>query len=73
MMEEGELTEPGYCERRGYHGPFTNLEKYDAEPGWQGLGECMLCGSTRHVRREENRRREILEQLESGRRPPSGE
>lgn len=60
-MDDRDLAEPGHCERRGYHGPFTNLEKYDSEPGWQGLGECVLCGSTRHVRTEESRRREVLD------------
>ena len=65
-MQEDELLEPSFCEQRGYHGPFSNLEKYNSEPGWQGLGECTLCGSTRHVRTEEERRRKIMRKQRPG-------
>jgi hypothetical protein len=34
------------CERRGYCGPFINEEFYRAYPGWEGYGDCLVCGST---------------------------
>ena len=37
---------PDFCAERGYHGPFCNLERYAAFPGWEGMGECLLCGGS---------------------------
>jgi hypothetical protein len=37
---------PEFCAERGFHGPFCNLERYAAFPGWEGMGECMLCGGS---------------------------
>jgi hypothetical protein len=37
---------PDFCEARGYHGPFCNLERYAHFPGWEGMGECLLCGGS---------------------------
>jgi hypothetical protein len=37
---------PDFCAARGYHGPFCNLERYAAFPGWEGMGECLLCGGS---------------------------
>ena len=34
------------CEDRGYHGPFVNRKLYDLFPGWEGMGDCAVCGST---------------------------
>lgn len=50
------LQDPELCEQRGYHGPFSRTEMYDRLPEWRGMGECMLCGSCRHVPTEETRR-----------------
>src|SRR5690606_30081515 len=38
--------QPGLCEERGYHGPFLNTEIYNTMPGWEGMGDCVTCGST---------------------------
>jgi len=37
---------PEFCERRGHHGPYVNAERYLEFPGWDGMGECLACGST---------------------------
>ncbi len=37
---------PEFCERRGHHGPYVNAERYLEFPGWDGMGECIVCGST---------------------------
>ena len=47
---------PEYCEARGYHGPFGRAEVYDRFPGWEGNGECVICGSCRHIATENKRR-----------------
>lgn len=50
------LWDPALCELRGYHGPFERQDAYDHFPEWEGMGECTLCGSCRHVPSEETRR-----------------
>lgn len=50
------------CEARGYHGPFIHREKYADFPGWEGMGDCALCRSTRLVAVEEARKRIALDQ-----------
>ena len=35
-----------FCAERGHHGPFHNLDRYENFPGWEGMGECLLCGGT---------------------------
>lgn len=37
---------PDVCKARGFHGPFINLDRYEAVPGWSGYGDCAICGST---------------------------
>jgi hypothetical protein len=37
------------CDTRGFCGPFLNQSYYAAFPGWDGFGDCVHCGSTRHV------------------------
>jgi hypothetical protein len=41
---------PEFCERRGHHGPYVNAERYLEFPGWDGMGECLACGSTVRIR-----------------------
>jgi len=50
------------CRPRGYCGPFINQEYYNAFPDslWNGKGDCVLCGSTRDVAREEALRDRVL-------------
>jgi hypothetical protein len=43
---------PEFCERRGHHGPYVNAERYLEYPGWDGMGECLACGSTVRIRVE---------------------
>jgi hypothetical protein len=58
MLEQDRpaLQDPEVCERRGFHGPFKRTEIYDSFPGWEGYGDCVLCGSCRHILSEEARR-----------------
>lgn len=51
---------PELCEIRGYHGPFEGLEKYELFPGWFGVGDCAVCGSTLFIPAEEARRDAVL-------------
>lgn len=50
------LRDPQFCEDRGYHGPFARTEEYNRFPDWNGMGECVTCGSCRRVLTEEARR-----------------
>jgi hypothetical protein len=42
------------CEARGHCGPFVNQAFYDAFPDsiWHGMGDCLVCGSTRLIGHE---------------------
>lgn len=62
--------DPELCELRGYHGPFTRTGEYDSFPGWKGMGECAVCGSTRRVPDEEARRLATLGREEPPRTTP---
>lgn len=57
------------CQRRGYCGPFEDQARYDAVPGWEGLGTCLVCGSTVHTGHHEQRRRERERAAAPERRP----
>lgn len=40
------LWDPGECDRRGRHGPFVNADRFADFPGWEGMADCAMCGST---------------------------
>ena len=48
------------CEIRGFCGPFANEALYNAFPEamWHGMGDCLECGTTRHVSRDHESRTE---------------
>jgi hypothetical protein len=37
---------PELCRTRGHCGPFANAAVYSRMPGWEGFGDCLVCGST---------------------------
>lgn len=53
MSETGLVPTPEVCARRGFHGPFANVDKYNAVPGWEGLADCLTCGTTCRTREAE--------------------
>ena len=52
----GEAT---HCEGRGHCGPFVDRDRFDAVPGWEGMGTCQLCGNTVLVSRHLGVRRAL--------------
>lgn len=42
---------PLVCPAGQHVRPLLRAEVYDAMPGWEGLGECPVCGSTVHISR----------------------
>jgi hypothetical protein len=73
-QDRSSLQDPEVCERRGFHGPFKRTEIYDSFPGWEGYGDCILCGSCRHVQTEETRRSSVAGDATNSARltPPTG-
>lgn len=63
---------PDFCERRGWHGPFSRTTIYDLHPEWEGMGDCVVCGGTFNVAREQARRRAMGGTFEDPERSPTG-
>jgi hypothetical protein len=48
-MQQAYRNRRSVCEPRGHCGPFINEFYYRAFPGWEGFGDCTVCGSTVHT------------------------